>query len=63
MIERGLVESTSSETDLLLSGRMWFQAPEIDGALYVTAGDANPGKIYDIKITGVHETDFFGEII
>ncbi len=63
MIERGLVESTSSETDLLLSGRMWFQAPEIDGALYVTAGDADPGKIYDIKITGVHETDFFGEII
>jgi ribosomal protein S12 methylthiotransferase len=62
-VEQCLVEGVSEESDLLLQGRLWDQAPEIDGALYITAGQADAGEIHQARITGTHHTDFFGEII
>jgi ribosomal protein S12 methylthiotransferase len=57
-----LVEGISQESDLILQGRLWDQAPEIDGVLYVTEGQATAGEIHSIRITGTYKADFFGQI-
>lgn len=62
-IEKAIVEGYSDETDLLLQGRLWDQAPEIDGNLYITDGSAVAGGIYNVKLTEFNGTDFFGEIV
>ena len=61
--EQCIVEGVSDESDLLLQGRTWDQAPEVDGALYITAGNASVGQILDIAITDSHGPDLFGEIV
>jgi ribosomal protein S12 methylthiotransferase len=58
-----LVEGLSSESDLLLEGRTRFQAPEIDGCVYITAGHSMPGAIVEVQITEAHHYDLVGEII
>ncbi len=62
-VEQGLVEGVSDESELLLQGRMWDQAPEVDGVLYITAGKATAGEIHNIRITGSHGPELFGEIV
>ena len=62
-VEQGLVEGVSDESELLLQGRMWDQAPEVDGVLYITAGKATAGEIHSIRITGSHGPELFGEIV
>jgi len=58
-----LVEGVSTETDLLLEGRAWFQAPDIDGCVYISSGHSLPGAIVDVRITDSHYYDLVGEII
>lgn len=58
-----LVEGISGESDLLLEGRTRFQAPDIDGCVYITAGTADAGEIVEVKITEAHTYDLVGEII
>jgi ribosomal protein S12 methylthiotransferase len=58
-----LVEGLSRETDLLLEGRTVYQAPEIDGCVYITSGVANPGDIVQVRITEAQIYDLVGEII
>lgn len=62
-IEPAIVEGYSEETELLLQGRLWDQAPEVDGALFITDGNAVAGGIYDVRINECVGTDFFGEIV
>jgi len=62
-VEKVLVEGWSRETDLLLEGRARFQAPEIDGCVYINAGVGNPGDIVDVRITEAHPYDLVGEIV
>lgn len=62
-IEKVLVEGLSRETDLLLEGRSKFQAPEIDGCVYINDGVASPGDFVDVRITEAHPYDLVGEII
>ena len=62
-VEKVLVEGWSRETDLLLEGRTRFQAPEIDGCVYINAGVGNPGDIVDVLITEAHPYDLVGEIV
>lgn len=62
-VEKVLVEGWSRETDLLLEGRTRFQAPEIDGCVYINAGVASPGDIVDVRITEAHPYDLVGEIV
>ncbi len=62
-VEQVLVEGISSETDLLLEGRTRFQAPEIDGCVYIAGGQANPGDIVPVRITEAHTYDLVGEIV
>lgn len=58
-----LQEGYSEETDLLLVGRTRFQAPEIDGVVYVNKGRAVAGTIRPVLITEAHEYDLIGEIV
>lgn len=62
-IEPVLVEGVSGESDLLLEGRTRFQAPDIDGCVYITAGTADAGDIVEVNITEAHTYDLVGEII
>lgn len=61
-VESCIVEGVSTETNLLLAGRTWDQAPEVDGVLYVTAGSAEAGEIREVLVTGAHGPDLFGEL-
>ena len=60
--ESVLVEGVSRETDLLLEGRTRYQAPDIDGCLFITEGKANPGDIVKVHITEAHIYDLLGGI-
>jgi ribosomal protein S12 methylthiotransferase len=62
-IEEVLVEGFSEETELLLKGRTARQAPDIDGQVYITAGQANLGDIVQLKITDSSDYDLIGEIV
>ncbi len=62
-IEPVLVEGVSAESDLLLAGRTRFQAPEVDGIVYINDGVATPGEITQIEITEAHEYDLVGRVV
>ena len=62
-IEQVIIEGYSEETELLLKGRSSRQAPDIDGQVYITAGDAKVGDIVSLKITDSSDYDLIGEII
>ncbi len=57
-----LVEGYSRESELLLEGRTRFQAPEIDGCVYITAGQADVGDIVAVRVTEAHVYDLVGEV-
>ena len=47
-------------------GRAYFQAPDIDGKIYFTAGNGeviNQGEIYEVKITRNNSYDLFGRTV
>jgi ribosomal protein S12 methylthiotransferase len=61
--EEVLVEGYSEETELLLKGRSSRQAPDVDGLVYITAGNANVGDIVRLRITDSSDYDLIGEIV
>jgi ribosomal protein S12 methylthiotransferase len=62
-VEPVLVEGYSEESELLLKGRSVRQAPDVDGQVYITAGQANIGDIVNLRITDSSEYDLIGEIV
>jgi len=62
-VEPVLIEGLSRESDLLVEGRTRYQAPDIDGCVYITAGMVNPGDIVQVRITEAHPYDLVGEIV
>lgn len=58
-----LVEGLSEETDLLLQGRFWGQAPEIDGVVLINDGLAKVGDMVEVEITESMEYDLIGGIV
>ena len=58
-----LVEGVSSETDLLLEGRTQFQAPEVDGCVYINDGVARIGDIVNVKVSDAQVYDLIGGIV
>jgi ribosomal protein S12 methylthiotransferase len=58
-----LVEGESEETELLLKGRHYGQAPEIDGQVLINDGVAAPGELVRVKITEALPYDLVGEIV
>jgi ribosomal protein S12 methylthiotransferase len=51
-----LVEGVSDESEYLLQGRWWGQAPEIDGTVYLADGTAAPGEFVRARVT--HTADY-----
>ena len=62
-VEQVVVEGYSEETDLLLKGRSSRQAPDIDGQVYITAGEARVGDFVNLRITDSSDYDLIGEIV
>ncbi len=62
-VQQVLVEGLSDETDLLLVGRTKYQAPEIDGLVYINEGFANKGDMVNVEITDSHVYDLVGKIV
>ncbi|HEY5974829.1 MAG TPA: 30S ribosomal protein S12 methylthiotransferase RimO, partial [Geobacteraceae bacterium] len=62
-VEEVIVEGYSEETELLLKGRTSRQAPDIDGLVYITAGQAEVGDIVKLRITDSSDYDLIGEIV
>ena len=61
-IEPVLVEGVSRETDLLLEGRTRYQAPEVDGCVYINDGVASPGDIVNVEICETQIYDLVGRV-
>jgi ribosomal protein S12 methylthiotransferase len=60
---RVLVDGPAAEHELILKARLPSQAPEIDGAVYLTDCDAAayaPGDLLDIAIVGARGYDLIG---
>ena len=58
-----IVEGFSEETELLLQGRFWGQAPDIDGVVLINDGQAEVGDMVKVHITDSMEYDLIGEIV
>jgi ribosomal protein S12 methylthiotransferase len=58
-----LVEGTSDEHEYVLMGRHPGQAPEIDGQVYLSGGEATAGTLRRVQVTQASDYDLVGELI
>jgi len=58
-----LIEGASSSKRYALQGRAEFQAPEVDGVVYIEKGKESPGAMVTARITRGLTYDLVGEII
>jgi ribosomal protein S12 methylthiotransferase len=58
-----LVEGASDEHEYVIMGRHAGQAPDIDGQVYLSGGEARPGEIRRVVITQASDYDLVGELI
>lgn len=58
-----VLEGFHPETDLLLTGRLASQAPEVDGSVIITKGTAKMGTIVPAIITRAHDYDVEAELL
>ena len=59
-LEPVLITGLSPESELLIQGRTRFQAPEVDGVVFITDGEPRIGEIVKVKITEAHPYDLVG---
>jgi ribosomal protein S12 methylthiotransferase len=59
-VEPVLITGISPESELLIQGRTRFQAPEVDGVVFITDGEPQVGQIVKVKITEAHPYDLVG---
>jgi len=57
-----MVDGISDESELLLQGRWYGQAPEIDGVVYLTDGTARPGDIVRAEVVDFADYDLAASI-
>lgn len=58
-----LVEGPSEEHELVMMGRHRGQAPEIDGQVYLSGGDALSGQMRRVRVTQASDYDVVGDLI
>jgi ribosomal protein S12 methylthiotransferase len=58
-----LVEGSHPETNLLLTGRLSTQAPEVDGVVLITSGTGSVGEMMCARITAAHDYDLEAELL
>lgn len=57
-----LVEGVSDESEHLLEGRWWGQAPEIDGHVLLANGSAQPGELRRALVTKAADYDLVADL-
>lgn len=57
-----LVEGVSDEHEFVLMGRHRGQAPEIDGQVYLSGGEAVAGELRKVTVTQASDCDLVGEL-
>jgi ribosomal protein S12 methylthiotransferase len=57
-----LVEGPSEESELVMVGRHAGQAPEIDGATFLSGGLCRPGELRRVVVTQASDYDLVGEL-
>jgi len=58
-----LVEGISDESEFLLEGRWWGQAPDVDGKVYLGNGAAQPGEIRRALVTNAADYDLVADLL
>jgi len=58
-----LVEGPSEEHEFVMKGRHAGQAPEIDGSVYLSEGEAHPGEMRRVRIAQASDWDLVGELL
>jgi ribosomal protein S12 methylthiotransferase len=58
-----LVEGASEEHEFVLKGRHRGQAPEIDGQVYLSEGEAKAGQLRRVRIDQASDYDLVGALI
>jgi ribosomal protein S12 methylthiotransferase len=58
-----LVEGPSEEHELVMKGRHAGQAPEIDGQVFLSGGEARAGEMRRVRISQAADYDLVGELI
>jgi ribosomal protein S12 methylthiotransferase len=58
-----LVEGPSEEHDLVMKGRHAGQAPDIDGSVYLSEGEAHAGQMRRVRITQASDWDLVGDLL
>jgi ribosomal protein S12 methylthiotransferase len=63
-VHEAVVEGQSEEHELVVQGRLWSQAPEIDGATYLSsARPLSVGDIVHVLVTDVKDYDIVAEVL
>ncbi len=57
-----LVEGASEESELVMVGRHRGQAPDIDGCVYLSGGEARPGTMVQVKVSQATDYDLLGQV-
>lgn len=60
---KAIIETSAGEDGYLLKGRASSQAPDVDGVLYIEEGQASPGDIVEVLVTGAGDYDIIGKIV
>jgi len=58
-----LVDGESSESEFLLEGRYWGQAPDVDGKVFLANGTARPGEIRKAIVTAAADYDLVADLL
>lgn len=58
-----LVEGVSDEHEYVMMGRHRGQAPDIDGQVYLSEGEARPGELRKVHIVEASDYDVVGEVL
>jgi ribosomal protein S12 methylthiotransferase len=58
-----LVEGPSEDHELVMKGRHAGQAPDIDGGVYLSEGEAHAGEMRRVRIVQASDFDLVGELL
>jgi ribosomal protein S12 methylthiotransferase len=63
-VHEAIVEGQSDEHEYLVVGRLWSQAPEIDGITYLSSNrPLQVGDIVQVVVTDAHDYDVVAEVL
>ena len=63
-MHEAIVCGQSEEHEYLITGRLWSQAPEIDGITYLSSPrPLSVGEIVYVRITETHDYDVVAEVL